>query len=54
MDLDAYSAVHGRTWARLDELARRRRLDGAEADPSQLAGQAFCADQVPNPLADLL
>ncbi|NCT91358.1 stage II sporulation protein M [Cellulomonas sp. APG4] len=32
MDLDAFSAVHGRTWARLDELARRRRLTGAEAD----------------------
>ncbi|RYC31418.1 hypothetical protein D3273_13615 [Lichenibacterium minor] len=29
-------------------------LDGAEADRSQPAGQAFCADQVPNPLADLL
>lgn len=29
-------------------------LDGAEADHAQLAGGAFCADQVPNPLADLL
>ena len=32
MDLDAFSAVHGTTWARLDHLARQRRLDGAEAD----------------------
>ncbi|NTW42207.1 MAG: stage II sporulation protein M, partial [Cellulomonadaceae bacterium] len=32
MDLDAFSAVHGATWARLDHLAKRRRLDGAEAD----------------------
>ena len=33
MDLDAFSAVHGATWARLDELAkRRRRLSGAESD----------------------
>lgn len=32
MDLDAFSAVHGATWARLDTLARRRRLSGAESD----------------------
>ncbi len=32
MDLDAFSAVHGGTWARLDELAKRRRLTGAESD----------------------
>ena len=33
MDLDAFSAVHGATWARLDELAKgRRRLSGAETD----------------------
>ena len=33
MDLDAFSAVHGATWARLDELAKgRRRLSGAESD----------------------
>ncbi|MBO1750917.1 stage II sporulation protein M [Actinotalea sp. BY-33] len=32
MDLDAFSAVHAPTWARLDELARRRRLTGAESD----------------------
>ena len=29
-------------------------LDGAVADHSQIGGQEFCADQVPNPLADLL
>ncbi len=32
MDLDAFSAVHGGTWARLDELSRARRLTGAEVD----------------------
>lgn len=32
MDLDSFSAVHGPEWARLDELAGRRRLTGAEAD----------------------
>lgn len=33
VDLDAFSAVHGATWARLDELAKhRRRLTGAESD----------------------
>jgi len=33
VDLDAFSAVHGATWARLDELAgRKRRLTGAESD----------------------
>lgn len=32
MDLDAFSAVHGPTWRRLDELARRRTLTGAESD----------------------
>ncbi len=32
VDLDAFSAVHGRTWARLDELAKQRRLSGAEGD----------------------
>ncbi|HWS59138.1 MAG TPA: stage II sporulation protein M [Actinotalea sp.] len=32
MDLDAFSAVHAPTWARLEELSGRRRLDGAEAD----------------------
>ena len=32
MDLDAFSAVHGPAWARLDELAKQRRLTGAESD----------------------
>ena len=32
MDLDAYVAAHRGEWHRLDELVRRRRLDGAEAD----------------------
>ncbi|MCL3862677.1 stage II sporulation protein M [Actinotalea sp. K2] len=32
MDLDAFSAVHGATWQRLDDLARRRHLTGAEGD----------------------
>ena len=32
MDLDAFVAVHGPDWDRLDRLARRRRLSGAEVD----------------------
>lgn len=32
MDLDAFSAVHGPTWARLEQLSKQRRLTGAEAD----------------------
>ncbi len=32
MDLDAYVAAHAGEWRRLDELARRRRLSGAESD----------------------
>lgn len=32
MDLDAFSAVHSASWKRLDELSRRGRLSGAEAD----------------------
>lgn len=32
MDLDAFAAVHSGTWARLEELAKRRDLSGAEAD----------------------
>ena len=32
MDIDAYAAAHRDQWDRLDELTRRRRLDGAEAD----------------------
>ncbi|MGL4176528.1 MAG: stage II sporulation protein M [Dermatophilaceae bacterium] len=32
MDLDAYLAAHHHQWRRLEELAGRRRLSGAEAD----------------------
>ena len=32
MDLDAYVAAHARDWQRLEQLTRRRRLSGAEAD----------------------
>ena len=32
MDLDAYVRAKSPTWNRLDELSRRRRLTGAEAD----------------------
>lgn len=32
MDLDAYTAAHSEDWERLSQLARRRRLDGREAD----------------------
>jgi uncharacterized membrane protein SpoIIM required for sporulation len=32
VDLDAFVAVHGRDWERLDRLTRRRRLSGDEAD----------------------
>lgn len=32
MDVDAFIAVHSSDWQRLDELVRRRRLDGAESD----------------------
>lgn len=32
MDTDAYAAAHREEWRRLEELARRRRLDGAEVD----------------------
>ncbi|MGN2634934.1 stage II sporulation protein M [Nocardia takedensis] len=32
MDVDAYSLAHRRSWERLDHLAKRRRLTGAEAD----------------------
>ena len=32
VDLDAFSAVHAGTWARLDQLAKQRRLSGAESD----------------------
>jgi len=32
VDLDAYVSAHREEWARLDELSKRRRLGGAEAD----------------------
>lgn len=32
MDMDAFTTVHGPQWERLKELARKRRLSGAEAD----------------------
>ena len=32
VDLDAFAAVHSGTWARLEELAKRRDLTGAEVD----------------------
>ncbi len=32
MDLDAYVLAHTHEWVRLDQLTRRRRLSGAEAD----------------------
>jgi uncharacterized membrane protein SpoIIM required for sporulation len=32
VDLDAFSAVHGGAWARLDQLSRGGRLNGSEAD----------------------
>ena len=32
MDLDAFSAVHGSTWQRLDTLASQRHLSGAQSD----------------------
>lgn len=32
MDIDAFVAAHAGAWARLDQLSRRRRLTGAEAD----------------------
>ncbi|RKR73267.1 stage II sporulation protein M [Frondihabitans australicus] len=32
MDVDAYTAAHGAEWRELDDLARRRHLDGAGAD----------------------
>lgn len=39
MDLDAFIAVHGPDWQRLDRLARRRRLTGAEVDEMVLLYQ---------------
>ena len=44
MDLDAFSAVRGAQWARLDELARRRRLTGAESDELVRLYQSVATD----------
>ncbi|WP_426592727.1 stage II sporulation protein M [Cellulomonas sp. McL0617] len=44
MDLDAYEWVRAGAWARLDELARRRRLTGAEADELVRLYQAAATD----------
>lgn len=44
MDLDAFSAVRGPAWARLDELSRRRVRDGAEADELVRLYQAVATD----------
>jgi hypothetical protein len=44
VDLDAFSAVREPAWARLDELSRRRGLDGAEADELVRLYQAAATD----------
>ncbi|MBO0899883.1 stage II sporulation protein M [Cellulomonas sp. zg-ZUI222] len=44
MDLDAYTRARTPTWSRLDELARRRRLTGAEADELVALYQATATD----------
>jgi uncharacterized membrane protein SpoIIM required for sporulation len=44
VDLDAFTAVRGPSWARLDELTRRRRLTGAEADEIVRLYQAVATD----------
>ncbi|WP_454049377.1 stage II sporulation protein M [Cellulomonas sp. Marseille-Q8402] len=44
MDLDAFSAVRQTSWARLDELSRRRGLDGAEADEMVRLYQSVATD----------
>ncbi|MGC5167057.1 stage II sporulation protein M [Luteimicrobium sp. DT211] len=44
MDLDALTAARADQWARLDELARRRRLDGAEADELARLYQSVATD----------
>ena len=44
MDLDAYTLARTPTWQRLDELARRRRLTGAEADELVALYQATATD----------
>ena len=44
MDLDAFSAVRERRWARLEQLTRRRRLTGAEADELVQLYQSVATD----------
>jgi len=44
MDLDAYDGARRADWARLDELSRRRRLDGPEADELVELYQAGATD----------
>ncbi|GAA2726011.1 stage II sporulation protein M [Cellulomonas aerilata] len=44
MDLDAFTAVRTSRWERLDALARRRRLSGAEADELVRLYQAVATD----------
>ncbi len=44
MDLDAYTRARTPTWRRLDELARRRDLSGAEADELVSLYQATATD----------
>ncbi|HEY0188255.1 MAG TPA: stage II sporulation protein M [Cellulomonas sp.] len=44
MDLDAFTAVRQGTWARLDELSGRRRLDGAESDELVRLYQSVATD----------
>jgi uncharacterized membrane protein SpoIIM required for sporulation len=44
VDLDAFTAVRTSRWERLDQLARRRRLTGAEADELVRLYQAVATD----------
>ncbi|NMR20789.1 stage II sporulation protein M [Cellulomonas fimi] len=44
MDLDAFTAVRRAQWSRLDELVRRRRLTGAEADELVRLYQSVATD----------
>ncbi|HEY8721843.1 stage II sporulation protein M [Pengzhenrongella sp.] len=44
MDLDAFSAVRGAAWARLDELTKRRRLTGTESDEIVRLYQSVATD----------
>ncbi|GHS88108.1 membrane protein [Actinomycetota bacterium] len=44
MDLDAFTSVHQASWARLDELSRRRRLSGAESDELVRLYQSVATD----------